>query len=111
MFHVLLYYRFSHQFFWGNLHHIIAYMQSSVTQLSCHKVAACSIDDSNSSSLVIPCFTGVHHSKIEKFLSKLDIPNTKEMPKTCLETCMNIKHVVTVVAVLAQICVETDSNS
>lgn len=88
--------------------HIIAYMQSSVTQLSCHKVAACSVDDSNSSSLVIPCFTGVNHSNKRKFPSNLDIPNTKEMRKTCLETCMNIKHVV---AVVAQVCVETDSNS
>lgn len=65
-------------------------MQSSVTQLSCHKVAASSIDDSDSSSLVIPCFRGVNHRNIQKFLSKLDIQTCKKYPKNCLEICTNI---------------------
>ena len=79
MFHVLLYYYRFHIKLIGVVY--IAYMQSSATQLSRRKVAASSIDDSNSSSLVVPCFTGVNHSKIEKCLSKLDIPNTKHVWK------------------------------
>ena len=50
----------------------------------------------------------VRHSKYKTCLETCMNIKHVEMQKTCLERCMSIKHVV---AVVAQVCVETDSNS